>query len=190
MPRDITARKRFLLGTLILLSAGDLALAAYSWELASAPRTSEREFAREERELKKVHGEIERAQKIRQEMPATQKDCEKFEKSLLLAGTGYSSVSAELGEIAKSSGVRLQDLGFKPTPIPKRGMTELALESGIEGNYKSVILFLSGLQRSHNNYVVESLTLAPGNTGPGQTQAPSDVIKVSLHMKTYFRTAA
>lgn len=185
MPRDFTTRKRVMLGVLIFLTAADIALAAYRWQLASVPFTPEGEFTSRERMLKRLHAEIERAQKIREETPKTQKDCEAFEKSLLPAVTGYSSVSAELGRIEKQSGVRLQDLAFKPTPIPKRSMTEVALDSTIEGSYKNVILFLNGLQRSSNIYEVESLNLATNSTG----QAPSNVVKVGLHLKTYFRTA-
>ena len=185
MPRDFTTRKRVLLGALIFLTAADIALAAYRWQLASAPFAPEGEFTSRERLLKRLHAEIERAQKIRDETPKTQKDCEEFEKSLLPAGTGYSSVSAELGKIEKQSGVRLEDLAFKPTPIPNRSMTEVALDATIEGNYKNVILFLNAIQRSSNIYEVESLTLATNST----SQAPSNVVKVGLHLKTYFRTA-
>jgi len=45
---------------------------------------------------------------------------------------------------------------------------------------------LNGLQRSANIYEVESLTLATQR----ETKGPANVIKVGLHLKTYFRTAA
>ena len=38
MRRDFTARKRVILGGLTLLVLADVALAAYSWQLSSAPR--------------------------------------------------------------------------------------------------------------------------------------------------------
>src|SRR6202007_244660 len=99
MPHDFTTRKRVMLGALIFLAAADIALGAYGWQLASVPFTPEGEFTSRERLLKRLHAEIERAQEIRDETPKTQKDCDEFEKSLLPAGTGYSSVSAELGKI-------------------------------------------------------------------------------------------
>ena len=49
-----------------------------------------------------------------------------------------------------------------------------------------LIGFLNGLQRSANLYAVDSLTLASEKP----TQASTNVIKVALHLKTYFRTAA
>jgi len=49
-----------------------------------------------------------------------------------------------------------------------------------------VIQFLNGVQRSPNLYAVDALTLATENAN----QAASGAIKVTLHLKTYFRSAA
>jgi Tfp pilus assembly protein PilO len=186
MPRDFTTRKRAIMGGVILLVAADLALAGYSWQLASAPRTAGPQFARQEAQLKMLQASVARAQRIKEDMPNTQQDCDKFEGMLLPASSGYSSVSSELGEIARKSSVRLQGVSFRPTVIPERGLTEVIMESVIEGDYRNVILFLNGLQRSASIYEVESLALATEKENKG----PANVIKVGLHLKTYFRTAA
>ena len=185
MPRDFTTRKRAILGGVICLVTADLALAAYSFQLGSEPQ-SPGDFPKMERQLSMLKNSVERAEQIRQDMPNTQRDCEKFERMLLPASAGYSSLSSELSEIAKKSGVSQQGVNFKPTPIPSRGLTEVAMESTIEGDYKNVILFLNGLQRSANIYEVESLALAPQKDNRG----PANVIKVGLHLKTYFRAGA
>lgn len=187
MARDFTTRKRAILTGVICLVAADLALAAYSYRLAFQPLTTDREFVRREDYVKKLKAAVARAEQIRQDMPNTQRDCEKFERMLLPESTGSSALSAELGEIAKKSGVSVQGVGFKRTPIPQRGWTEVAMESTIEGDYKNVILFLNGLQRSANIYEVESLALAPQKDN---TKGPANVIKVGLHLKTYFRAGA
>ena len=41
MPRDFTTRKRIILGGVICLVAADFALAAYSFQLASEPLTTD-----------------------------------------------------------------------------------------------------------------------------------------------------
>jgi Tfp pilus assembly protein PilO len=184
MRRDFTTRKRIILGVVAFLVVADVALAAYSLELAS-PGESDTVLRQRALELKRMEAQIKRAQEIRESMPSNQKQYEEFEGSFLPASSGYSSISSELGETAKKSGVRLDDLTFKPTPIPERGMTEVAVDSTIIGNYKSVILFLNGLQRSADNFVIESLTL--GTEGPAQGNN-ANVIKVGLHIKTYLRT--
>lgn len=186
MRRDFTTRRRLILGALILLIAADLALAAYTWQLSSAPQTPRELPVRQALQLKLLQKNIEEAQKIKEETPATQRDCEKFEQSLLPASTGYSSLSSELDAIAKKSGVRLEALSFKPTAIPERGMIEMAIESTINGDYRSVMEFLNGLQRSANIYEVESLNLATEKSLHG----PANAIKLSLHLKTYFRAKA
>jgi Tfp pilus assembly protein PilO len=186
MARDFTTRRRTILGGLICLVAADLALAGYSYQLASQPLTTGPEFVRREDYVRKLKAAVARADQIREEMPSTQHDCEKFEHMLLPASTGYSSVLSELHDIAKKSGLKAPDVSLKPTPVPQRGLIEVAMESTIEGDYKNVILFLNGLQRSANIYEVESLALAPQK----DTKGPANVIKVGLHLKTYFRAGA
>ena len=65
-------------------------------------------------------------------------------------------------------------------------MTEIAIDATVNGDYKSVIGFLNGLQRSPSLYAVDSLALASEKA----SQTSSNVIKVALHLKTYFRTGA
>jgi len=182
MRRDFTVRKRIILGGVALLVIADVALAAYSWELSSAPQAPQAEIMQHDL----LKADIQRAQKIRDNIPATQKDCDLFEQSLFPASSGYSAVRAELGSIARKSGSRLENIAFKQTDIANRGMTEVAIDATVNGDYKSVIGFLNGLQRSASLYAVDSLTLAPETAN----QAAANVIKVALHLKTYFRTAA
>ena len=187
MARDFTTRKRAILGGVICLVVADLLLAVYSYQLTALPMTTGPAFVRQEDYLKKLKASVARAEQIREDMPNTQRDCEKFEHMLLPASTGYSSVLSELHDIAKKSGIRPPDVSnIKPTPVPSRGLIEVAMEPTIEGDYKNVILFLNGLQRSANIYEVESLALAPQKDNKG----PANVIKVGLHLKTYFRAGA
>ena len=60
------------------------------------------------------------------------------------------------------------------------------IDATVDGDYKSVIQFLNALQRSTNLYEVDSLNLATESANRG----PANVIKVALHLKTYFRTAS
>lgn len=180
MRRDFAVRKNVILGGAILLVLADVALAAYSWQLASAPQAPPQSL-----QLKLLQKDIETAQKIREEMPKTSADCEKFEKSLFPASSGYSTVSSELGGLAKKSGIRLEDLSFKSTDIPNRKLSEVAADLTVAGDYKSVIQFLNGVQRS-TQYEVDSLALAAENAN----QPAANIIKVAVHLKTYFRVAS
>ena len=170
----------------VLLVLADIVLVVYSRLLASAPQEPQKAIAVETKRRDLLRADIKRAQEIRDNVPATQKECDRFEHSLFPASGGYSAVRSELGETASKSGIQIEDLSFKQAEISNRGMTEVSIDATVNGNYKSVIGFLNGLQRSGNLYSVDSLNLASENTN----QASTNVIKVSLHLRTYFRTAA
>jgi Tfp pilus assembly protein PilO len=186
MQRDFALRKRIILSGVMFLVLADVALAAYAWELSSAPNAPQQRLAIETRQHDLLKADIRRAQDIRDNIPAIQKDCDHFEQTLFPDSSGYSAVRSELGGTARKNGIQLEDLTFKRTEDASRGMTEVLIDVTVNGNYKSIIGFLNGLQRSPNLFVIDALALGSENIN----QASSNVIKVSLHLRTYFRTAA
>jgi type IV pilus assembly protein PilO len=186
MHRDFTLQKRVILVVLGLLLATDIGLAVYSWELASAPQTPQKEFDDEYTKLKVLRGDIQSAQLIKDNMPATRGDCEKFEQSLPPANTGYSLLTAELDEIAKKAGLQIVTLTDRQKELTTRGMAEVSIDATVSGDYSSVVRFLNSLQRSQRFYVVDGLALATD----AQNQSDNGPIRVGLHVRTYFRVAA
>ena len=184
MAGNFQSRKQLILAGVILLIGGDVALAGYSWKLASTPQTPKEEFAAQSKKLEFLRADIKRAQNIQAYMPHIQTDCDAFEKeSLFPASSGYSSVTADLGTISKKAALQLSDLSFKQKENPIRKVTEVAIDATVTGDYINIVEFLNGLQRSKNVYAVESLSLA------SEVQSASSVLRVAIHMKTYFRTA-
>lgn len=186
MGRDFTIRKRAVLIALGLLLAVDVALGAYSWHLASAPRRPQTDWEALTLKLKLRRADIDRADKIRRDIHVTERQFEEFEKSLLPASTGYSSVAADLGSTAKNVGLQILTLGYKQKGIPDRNMEEVTIDATVNGDYASVVHFLNDLQRSKNLYAIDGLALASDT----QNQAGMGPIRVGLHVKTYFRTGA
>jgi Tfp pilus assembly protein PilO len=185
MKREATFQKRTIIGLLVLLVLADVALAAYSWQLRLAPRTPQQELALQTKQLEILRADIKRGEAIRQLTPAIQRDCERFEQSLLPMSSGYSSVSAELDTIAKKAGTQIENSDFRQKEIPNRGMQEVSVDLTLNGEYTSVVRFLNGLQRSQNLYEVDGLALASDT----QNQGANTPIRVTVHMKTYFRAA-
>lgn len=185
MPRDFTLQKRLILAGLGVVLAADIALAVYSWRLASSPHTPKQQLAQERKELDLLRADIRRAQSIRERIPDTLKDCDKFEHSLKPATVGYSSVAAELGAAAGKASLRIDDLTFKQKSIPSRNMDVVDMEATVTGEYTSVVRFLNTLQRSENPYEVDALTV----TADSQNRTGNGPVRVVLHMKTYFRSA-
>jgi len=186
MQSDFKIRKRIILGTVIFLVTADLALAVYSWELRSRPRTPEQELLYQARQLKLVQADIDRAKKIQADTPKDQKDCDDFERSLFPASTGYSSVAAEIGQTARKSGLRLDGFGFRQKEVPNRGLTMVEMEATVTGEYSGIVRFLNGVQRSQSMYEIHGLSLA--GDSQSQLQGAGGLLRVALRMKTYFRT--
>jgi hypothetical protein len=184
MPRDFKFERRAILLGVILFVAADIALAAYSWNLASAPRTQQN-LAVLTRNSDLLRADIFRAQDIRKKIPAIQNDCDEFEKSLYPATTGYSAVSAEMGAIAHKAGLQIETQTFREEGLKGRNLTQVEIEASVLGSYAGVVRFLNGLQRSNVVYAVQGLS-ARSETGQS---GPTGQVRVTLHIKTYFRTA-
>jgi len=183
MRHDFTLERRAILVGVVVLVAADIALAVYGWKSASARRPEQDlVILTQNRDL--LRADIARAQDIRQKIPAIQKDCDQFEQSLYPANTGYSSVSAELGSIASKAGLQLESRSFQQNEVKGRDLEQVEIEAVITGSYSGVVHFLNGLQRSSNVYAVESLQ---GKADEGQ-QGGRGEVRVSVHIKTYFRT--
>jgi Tfp pilus assembly protein PilO len=186
MHRDFTLQKRAILVVLGLLLAADLGLAIYSWRLASSPQTPQREFDEQNTKLAVLRGDIHSAQKIKDDMPFTKLDCEKFEKDLPVESASSSAIASEFDEIAKKSNLRIDTLTAHQKEIANRGVAEVSIDTTVTGDYGSVVRFVNGLQRSQRFYVLDGLTLATD----AQNQAAQGPIRVALHLRTYFRDAA
>ena len=184
MGHDFKFKKRAIVLVLASLVGSDVGMGIYSWNLASA------QSAKQELTLMTINRDllkkdIQRALEIRSHIPAIQKDCDAFEHSLFPESTGYSTVSAELGELAAKAGLRLDSRAFKPKAVKGRALTELVIDAQVTGDYRGVVRFLNGLQRSSNFYAVEGLSAH--STPP--TQGARGSLQVTVHIKTFFRAA-
>lgn len=181
-----TSRRRAILAVLGVLIAADIALGAYSWQLASAPYTSPKQFDAMSIRLDALRANIQSAQKIKDAMPQTKSDCDKFEHSLPPVSAGSSSMAAELDDIAKKAGLRVEGFSFKPKALSEHGVTEESIDATVSGDYAAVARFVNALQRSQKFYIMDGLAV----TGDSQTQKANGPLRVAMHLRTYFRMAA
>jgi Tfp pilus assembly protein PilO len=182
MRHDFKLERRLIIFGLVLLCAADVALVVYGWNL-SAGRQPQDELAVLTRNRDLLRADITRAQEIRKKIPAIQEDCDNFEQSLYADNKGYSSVSAELDSIAGKSGLVIQNTGFHETEMKGHELQQVEIEAVVDGSYSQVVHFLNGLQRSPNVYAIEALE-AKAESGQGVNGR----VRVSMHIKTYFRT--
>jgi len=184
--RDFTLRKRIILTVLWLLVAADLGLAVYSYGLAAAPYTPQKQFDDQNVRLKILQKDIASAEGIKTNMPSTRADCEKFERGLPLESVGSSSMTADLDGLARKAG--LQILTFtvpKQKELSGHPITEVQIDMTVNGNYASVARFINDLQRSDKFYIVDDLNLTEA-----QSKTALGNLSVVFHLRTYFREAA
>jgi len=182
MDRSFTTKRSLILATLGLLLLGDAALAAYNWRASVIDRVPMEQLDADSKKLQLLNADIDRAERIRHDLPATVADYDRFDAMFLPASSGNSAVSSELDDLAKKSGVQIQTVGFRHTDLAGRNLTQLDLDLTVNGDYGNIVRFMNGVQRSKNFYIVQSLSLqAEGSGGVG-------ALHIGLHMRTYFRT--
>ena len=184
MERSFTVKKQMILVGLGILFLADLALAGYSWQSSTALRTPIAQLEVDSRKLQLLNADIERAEKIRHDLPATIADCDRFDASLLPSSTGNSAIAAELDELARKSGLQIQSVNLRHKDILGRNLTQVDVESTVTGNYGSIVKFMNALQRSQSFYIVESLSLQ------SEAQGAPGAMHIGVRLRTYFRTTA
>lgn len=162
-------------------------LAYHNANMIAAEANPEQALKLQARQVSLVKEDVKRATKIKSRAPEIQNFFEQFENTLPPAGKGYSVLSQELGDISKATHVQVQDVKFQQKDVTGRNLDEVDIEASLSGDYRGIVEFLNHLQRSKNTYIVDSLGLDSQNT-PG-SQAPPGTVRVSLHLRSYFRKA-
>jgi Tfp pilus assembly protein PilO len=166
-----------LLATIVL---ADLVLVGINWNLTASPRAPRTELKVLERQHALLAADVARAQKIRENLPAIQKESDGFfHDQFRPIGTGYSALEDDLGVLARTSGLRTEGLSFRQQQADKGGVTEVQIGATVDGDYASVVRFIDSLERSQSFYILDSLSLAPGSAGE---------LKLNLQLRTFFRT--
>jgi Pilus assembly protein, PilO len=185
MMRDFLVQKKLILAGLAALLLADGALAYFSMKMSVPRDAREQTLTAQNRDLALVKADVDRAKKIQQAMPDILKKFDAFEGTLLPASKGYSSLSQEMDEYANGAHVLVDDVKFHEKELADRNLSEVLIESTVDGDYKGIVVFLNHLQRSKNVYIVDELAVDSQN----QSQAPPGTLRVNLHLRTYFRKA-
>lgn len=184
---DFKIKKRVILAGLALLLVVDGALAYHNSRLAVKEENPDARLKAVSRQVALVKADVERASKIKAQLPEVQKYFDQFESTLPPVGKGYSMVSQEFDDIARDTHVRVQDRKFRQKEISGRNVDEIEVEALLDGDYAGIVRFLNRLQRSKNTYIVDSLGLDSASGAGGANQAPPGAVRVSLHLRSYFR---
>jgi|SRR5271169_1966599 len=185
MMSEFQTKKQVIIAGLAILLLADLALVYFNSRLSSPENNRQQILATQSRQLALVKADVERASKIRGTIPDVLKKFDDFEATLLPASKGYSVISQEMDEYAKDTHLIVDDVKLRQKEIAGRNLTELIVDASVAGDYNGIVNFLNRLQRSKNVYIVDSLAVDTEESGRG----PAGALRVTLHMRTYFRKA-
>jgi hypothetical protein len=158
----------------------DLALIGVNWRIASAPRTPAAQLKVLGKQHALMAADITRAQKIREDLPAVEKESDGFfHDEFRPIGSGYSVLIDDLGTLARNAGIRTEGFSFRQQAPDKRGVTQIEISTTVDGDYASVVKFIDSLERSESFYILDSLSLASGSAGG---------LKLNLQLRTFFRS--
>jgi len=184
---DFKIQRLAIIAGLVALFALDGFLVYHNSAMSSADANPEQALKLHAQRVALVKADVERATKIKAREPEIQKFFEEFETTLPPAGKGYSVISQEFDDISKDTHVTVQDVKFRRKDVGGRNVDQIEIDATLSGDYAGIVRFLNHLQRSKNTYIVDSLGLDTQNT-PG-SQVPPGTVKVSLHLRSYFRKA-
>lgn len=90
---------------------------------------------------------------------------------------GYADVATELGALRQKAGVRLSRVQYVQA-APVNGSTEIRMDAAITGEYRSLALFINGLERDRTFFLIQNITLNGQQNG---------VVNLRLRITTYLR---
>lgn len=165
---------------LVVLLAADLILVGVNWKLNRSPHVQAGDLNRLALQEKSYRADNARLERFRTELPADEKQWDEFFTTHFHpAGAGYSAISEDMGQLARSAGLQSDTITFHQHNPDARGLMEIEISTAVEGNYDSLIQFLDKLEHSDNFYVLDSLALASSSAGK---------LRLNLQLRTYFRT--
>lgn len=172
-------RKTFIRAIIGLILLLDVVLIVVNWRLTSSPDSSTEQVKLLRRKRDLMAADIRRAELIQKSLPEVQSETQDFfQKDLRPEDAGYSSMSEDLGALAKDAGLQITSTRFREHEIDKRGVDEINITISLQGPYPSVVSFINGLERSNSFYLLDSLQLDSSAEGE---------LKLSLELRTYFR---
>jgi len=180
---EFQLKKRVILGALGALLVADVAFAYFNLKMSGPQADRDQVLTMQTRKMALVKSDVERARKIREKLPDTLRQFDQFETTLLPTTKGYSVLAQEMDEYAKDTHLLLDDVKFHEKEVSGRNLTELTVEARVSGDYSGIVHFLNHLQRSKNVYIVDALDVETDTSG----QAQVGVLRVDLHVRTYFR---
>jgi Tfp pilus assembly protein PilO len=90
-----------------------------------------------------------------------------------------SQIYGELGKVAGETGVKIDQVRYKPADNSSNGLQPIEMEADLSGSYTSLAHFINALERAEMFFVINSVTFT------GEPQGP---VKLNVKLETYLKT--
>jgi type IV pilus assembly protein PilO len=89
-----------------------------------------------------------------------------------------SQIYGQLGKIATETGVKIDQVRYKPADNSSNGLQPIEMEADLSGSYTSLAHFINALERDEMFFVINSVTFT------GEPQGP---VKLSVKLEAYLK---
>lgn len=163
--RNTRRKLKIAIGTMAGISVVSLGI-LFS-PLVGSTATRQQELAELTAQLQSKSRQVEPLRGLDKKIPLATQQISQFYKDRF--PTHDSDVAEALGNIAKETGVKLDNVKFKPDDPDPVGLRHFEIEVSVKGDYQPLIKFVNALERSKVFFIVDSVGIAQQN-GPLQLQ--------------------
>jgi type IV pilus assembly protein PilO len=180
MPNLSRTRKRMLLGMVALLVIDVLAIAFLLSPFRSSPDQRKHDLEQAQNDLQLKKQEVKPLLGMEEKLKNADKDLGKFFSDRL--PDRQSAIATELARLAQQSNVRISQEKYEPKVSDVPELTEVQIDTSIEGDYISLVKFINALERDKMFFTVKSLQLS--------NEQQSSNVKLALKTQTFLRNRA
>lgn len=163
--RDTRRKLKIAIGVMAGISAISVALLVSP--LVGSPAARQQDMNQLRAQLTAKNRQVEPLRGIDKKIPLATEQIDQFYKDRFSAHD--SEVAVAIEDLAKATGVKVQQQKFKSGDAESVGLRRVEIETSIQGDYQALAKFLNGLERSKVFFIVNSIALAQQN-GPVQLQ--------------------
>jgi len=160
---------------LVILNIFLMVRLGLAWRDLGASRQDQ--LQQEKLQLAQLQAQTARLNGLPQKVDLSRKDADKFYAQRIPAN--YSSILANLGDLAVKNNIRLTRAGYTQAPAIE-GLAELRIDANLAGEYSGVMRFINGLERDKTFFMINAVTLTGQQGG---------LVNLRLRLITYLHAA-
>lgn len=166
-------RLKYAIAALVLVDA--VAVAMLVTPLAGMRETRQQEMQQEWQQLKSR--EFAPWRGLDKKLPRAKQQIAEFYQERFPAEE--SSISASLGSVASSSGVRISGVKYDVKDAPIEGLERIEIAANLSGDYLQLMRFINALERNKLFFVIDGVELGSEQNG---------IVGLQLKIETYMRS--